>query len=46
MEKSEFLNIISKCNRDEINKILHEKCKPVKLIYPVVRLKGKEEDKK
>jgi hypothetical protein len=25
---------------------LHEKCKPVKLIYPVVRLKGKEEDKK
>jgi hypothetical protein len=39
MKKTDFLEKISKCNRDELNKILHERCKPVKLIYPVIRLK-------
>jgi hypothetical protein len=39
MKKSEFLEKISNSSRDELDKILHERCKPVKIIYPVVRIK-------
>jgi len=39
MNKSDFLDTISKCSREQIDQILHERCKPIKLIYPVVRLK-------
>lgn len=39
MEKSKFLEKISKSSREDIEKILHDRCKPIKLIYPVVRLK-------
>jgi len=46
MGKTEFLKKISTCTREELNNILHEKCKPVKLIYPAVRVKRMEEDKK
>lgn len=39
MGKTEFLKEISGYSREQLDKVLHEKCKPVKLIYPVVRVK-------
>lgn len=41
-EKTEFLKQISSMNKDEIQKLLNDKYKRVKKIYPVVQLKPKE----
>lgn len=46
MKKSEFLELLSKSSRDDLNEVLHEKCKPVKLITPCSRIKNFKENKK
>jgi hypothetical protein len=42
MTKDEFLKEISTMDREQLNKLLHEKTKPIKLIYPVVRVARKK----
>jgi len=44
MKKDEFMEFVSTHNRKDLDNFLHEKTKPVKIIYPVVRVrKGKGE---
>lgn len=45
MKRTEFLEKISNSSREELDKILHSRCKPIKIIYPVVRVKRIKEEK-
>lgn len=39
MSKEDFMQFISTHSRDDLDKFLHEKAKPVKLVNAVIRIK-------
>jgi hypothetical protein len=45
MKKTEFLEKVSNSSRDELDKILHERCKPIKKITIAFRTRKVKEEK-